>query len=215
VVAKNVPLQKDYPVLFHAYKLFLGMKEVKCNKCGNEFDSNEPEIKCKCGSEDLKITNERRKNTILHCHTNPEELDGYNLNMMVERFGLEGNVFFTQGHNSNFTMPPKRMAELYNWADCLCMASTGESFSLPLIEAMACGKPVISMNFSAPIELITNSGAGLLAEIKGTFTTKLMSDLCFIDELSYAKCMGKIYEDEKLRERLSANALKLTLMRKV
>ena len=75
---------------------------------------------------------------------------------------------------------------------------------------MACGKPVIAMNFSAPVELIKNSGAGLLAEINGTWTTKLMSDLCFIDELSYAKCMDKIYSDEKLRERMSENGLKFS-----
>ena len=102
--------------------------------------------------------------------------------------------------------------EVYNMEidkdNTYCTSSFIVHNCFPIIEAMACGKPVIAMNFSSPIELITNSAAGLLAEIKGTWTTKLLSELCFIDELSYAKCMGKIYEDEKLRERLSANALK-------
>lgn len=206
-IARNTPLQKEFPTLFHAYKLFLEMKEVKC-KCGYEFESNEPNIKCtKCGSEELTITNNRRKNTILFCHTNPQEIQGFNLQLMAERFGIIKNVLFTAGHNANFTLPPEEMANIYNYADCILVCSTGESFSFILIEGMACGKPVIAMNFSAPVELIKNSGAGLLADIKGMWTTKLISDLCLVDELSYAQCMDKIYSDEKLRERLSKNAL--------
>ena len=83
-VMKNVILQKDYPVLFHAYAAFLKMVEVKCNKCGHEYEYGKKtwnqSLKCiKCGSEDLKVTNNRMKNTILYCHTNPHELDGYDL----------------------------------------------------------------------------------------------------------------------------------------
>ena len=102
-VMKNVPLQKDYPVLFHAYKTF------------------------------LENVDGAKEKTILFCHTNPQELNGYNLNLMAERFGIAKNVFFTAGHNSNFTLPPKRMAELYNFADALCVCSTGECFNLPII----------------------------------------------------------------------------------
>lgn len=208
MVARNVPNQKDYPTLFHAYKIFLELTEIKCNKCGYEFESNQLEIKClKCSSDDIKITKSRQKNTLLHSHTNPQEQTGYNLDFMVERFGIRKNVRFTAGHNSNFTLPPERMAEIYNYADVLCVLSTGESFCLPLIEAMACGKPVIAMNFSAPVEHINNSGAGLLSDIKGMMTTLLISDLCINDELSFAKCMNSLYSDKKLRERMSENAL--------
>lgn len=176
-IARNTPLQKEFPTLFHAYKTFLNNVEGAKEK------------------------------TILFCHTNPVEISGFNLQLMAERFGIIKNVLFTAGHNANFTLPPEEMAKIYNYADCVLICSTGESFSLTLIEGMACGKPIIAMNFSAPVELIKNSCAGLLADIKGMWTTKLISDLCIIDELSYAKCMGQIYEDEKLRERLSKNAI--------
>jgi len=211
IVARNTPLQKDYPTLFHAYKLFLKMANVKCNKCGYEFESNDLEFKClKCNSDDINITYPRQENTLLRCHTNPHENVGFNLELMAKRFGILKNVRFTEGHNANFTLPPGEMAKIYNYADVLCVLSTGESFCLPLIEAMACGKPVIAMNFSAPVEHIKNSGAGLLSDIKGMFTTKLISDLCINDELSFAKCMDRLYSDEKLREEMGRRGVEYT-----
>lgn len=171
-VARNVPLQKELPTLFHAYKTFLHNVEGAKEK------------------------------TLLHCHSNPKELTGFDLELMAHRFGISGNVLFTAGINANFTFPPERMAEIYNYADASLVCSTGESFSLPLIESMACGKPVIAMDFSSPVELIKNSGAGLLAKIKATFTSKLISDLCIPDELSYAECMSQLYQNKELREEM-------------
>ncbi len=177
MVARNVPLQKDYPTLFHAYKTFLTNVEGAKEK------------------------------TLLHCHTNPTEFTGFNLSLMAKRFGIMKNVTFTAGHNANFTLPPERMAEIYNYADVNLCLSTGESFHLPTIEGFACGKPCIAMNFSAPVEHIKNSGAGLLSDIKGMMTTKLISDLCINDEFSFAKHMGKLYEDKELREEMGKKGI--------
>jgi hypothetical protein len=52
---------------------------------------------------------------------------------------------------------PHQMAGLYTAADVLLAPSKGEGFGVPMIEAQACGTPVIASDFSAQSELI---GAG-------------------------------------------------------
>jgi glycosyltransferase involved in cell wall biosynthesis len=39
-----------------------------------------------------------------------------------------------------------RLAELYNAADCFAFPSFAEGFGLPVLEAQACGCPVVSSN---------------------------------------------------------------------
>jgi hypothetical protein len=53
------------------------------------------------------------------------------------------------------------MAAMYTCADVLFAPSLGEGFGVPMIEAQACGTPVIASRFSAQIELI---GPGWLVD---------------------------------------------------
>jgi glycosyltransferase involved in cell wall biosynthesis len=56
--------------------------------------------------------------------------------------------------------PAEVMAATYSAMDVLLAPSHGEGFCVPLIEAQACGTPVIATDFSAQPELV---GAGWLA----------------------------------------------------
>jgi glycosyltransferase involved in cell wall biosynthesis len=68
----------------------------------------------------------------------------------VERIGLDGSVRVL-GHT-----PTDDVVALYNLADVVALPSLYEGFGLPVIEAMACGTPVVT------------SPNGSLAEIAGT-----------------------------------------------
>jgi hypothetical protein len=46
------------------------------------------------------------------------------------------------------------MADLYRASDVLLAPSRGEGFGIPVIEAQACGRPVIVSDFSAQPELV-------------------------------------------------------------
>jgi len=196
-VARNKGFQKNFPALFIAYKLIL---------------ENYPELK---------------KNTILHVHAYPYEPDGINLVILRNMLGLNDNIKFSfvrpvngdieicsendiraMPHQPNWGLSEEKMVELYNMADCFVIATKGESFCLPILEAMACGLPVIMPDNTVANELVKENNTGLVAGIRGTETTPLISDVYLVDEFSLANQMFRIYEDEKLRNELSENALK-------
>lgn len=59
-------------------------------------------------------------------------------------------------YNSGF-VPAEQLAAVYSAADVLLAPSRGEGFGLPVVEAQACGTPVIVTDFAAQPELV---GAG-------------------------------------------------------
>ena len=70
----------------------------------------------------------------------------------VKRLGLDGEVIFAE-HISNADL-----AACYSSAIALTMPSLYEGFGLPLIEAMACGCPVIAANCSSLPEIAGDAG---------------------------------------------------------
>lgn len=61
----------------------------------------------------------------------------------IARLGLQADVTFP-GY-----IPDTEIAALYSAADCVLMPSLYEGFGLPLLEAMACGAPVVASNASS------------------------------------------------------------------
>ena len=70
----------------------------------------------------------------------------------VKRSGLEGRVHFP-GFVDDADLPA-----LYSAADLFAYVSLYEGFGLPLLEAMACGTPVIGSNTSSLPEVIGDVG---------------------------------------------------------
>lgn len=70
----------------------------------------------------------------------------------VERLGLAGDVVFT-GH-----VPDEWLPALYARAAALAFPSMYEGFGLPLIEAMACGTPVVAVAGSSVTEVVGDAG---------------------------------------------------------
>ena len=89
---------------------------------------------------------------------------------------LEGDVYFT-GFLSAADRP-----RYFASCDVFCAPSTGqESFGIVLLEAMACGKPIVASNIAGYRDVITNRREGLLTPIKdedaiATALIELLSD---------------------------------------
>ena len=91
-------------------------------------------------------------------HTGPYA-GGMNLLTLAQRCGIPEHQikFCDQYAYMNGFIPAEQLAAVYSAADVLLAPSRGEGFCIPLVEAQACGTPVIVTDFSAQPELV---GAG-------------------------------------------------------
>jgi len=80
----------------------------------------------------------------------------------------------------------ERLLAAYQLADVLCFPSYYEGFGLPLIEAMACGLPVVTSNVSAPPEVV---GDAALTVPPG-------------DPEAIAEALHRVLTEDSLREEL-------------
>lgn len=97
----------------------------------------------------------------LYIHTEPTSMyGGLDLPALTGALGIDGKVLFPDRYQYYKGLPAEFMGFIYNAADVLLGASMSEGFGIPLIEAQACGTPVIVTDFSAMPELV-RWGAGV------------------------------------------------------
>jgi glycosyltransferase involved in cell wall biosynthesis len=78
------------------------------------------------------------------------------LHSLAAELGIAGDVVFVGG------VPLEETVSFYRAADALAYPSLNETFGLPILEAMACGCPVVTSNISAMPE--TAGGAAVLCD---------------------------------------------------
>ena len=82
------------------------------------------------------------------------------------------------------------IGELYGMADVCTASSLREGFGLNLVEAMACGLPVVATNNRGHASILTDGENGFLVDPE--------------DEDRFAACVERVLTDESLRARLIA-----------
>lgn len=88
-------------------------------------------------------------------------------------------------------VPPERLRDLYRRCTAFVFPSTVETFGNPLVEAMACGAPVISSNSSA------------MPEVAGEAALYVDPQ----DEPGLAAAIGRVLDEPELRAGLSRRSL--------
>jgi len=78
------------------------------------------------------------------------------LHALADQLGISGDVVFIGG------VPLEKTAKFYQAAEVFVYPSLNETFGLPILEAMACGCPVVTSDTSAMPE--TAGGAAILAD---------------------------------------------------
>jgi glycosyltransferase involved in cell wall biosynthesis len=104
---------------------------------------------------------------------------------LVERLGLAGKVEFVHG------VTTERIVELYAEAEVAVVPSLYEGFSLPAVEAMACGVPVVATTGGALPEVVGENGESALTVAPG-------------DQSALASALLRALTDADLRARIGA-----------
>jgi len=104
---------------------------------------------------------------------------------LIDRLGLDDAVQFVHG------VTTERIVELYAEAEVAAVPSLYEGFSLPAVEAMACGVPIVATTGGALPEVIGRDGETGLLVAPG-------------DISALAAALGRALDDAELRTRSGA-----------
>ncbi len=157
----------------------------------------------------IKGNKQLNDRTILWLHTLPMSNNGINLIDIVKNLGIEKNIIFSYGSELGSGFSEEAMCRLYNIFDCHVSASSGEGFSLPHIESMACGVPQISTNICSFPELIGEKcERGYLVENE----LQMLPDGAYrglVNEKHLSECMKQMY-DWNGKNKFSDNCIKFS-----
>src|SRR5262249_42829514 len=103
----------------------------------------------------------------------------------IEKYGLQTEVLLPG------FIPADELALWYNSADVFLYPSVFEGFGLPVLEAMACGTPVITSNVSSLPEVAANAGICLPPH----------------DVHAWTATLQRVYRDSTWREQARAAGL--------
>lgn len=125
------------------------------------------------GFRAVKVFADRHPGEIIYyCHTDPVDNRGINLPSLQMELDL-GEIAFFPPRVKLFTgIDVATMAGIYNTIDVFLLPTKGEGFGIPLIEAQACGTPIITTKCTAQVELM---GGGWFIENLIPFWTGLAS----------------------------------------
>lgn len=143
----------------------------------------------------------RHSDAVLYLHTEAKgTYQGVNLVELIQHYGLKNAVKFCDQYQYALTFPLDYMAGAYSAMDVLLNPSYGEGFGVPIIEAQACGTPVIVGDNTAQREL-----CGVGWKVKGhRFWTQLGSFMFAPDEHSIYEALCSAYKHRDDRDRRKA-----------
>lgn len=103
------------------------------------------------------------------------------------------------------SVPRDVMAALYNAAD-IYVSTSAEGFGLTIAEAMACGAPVVAMDYSAVPEVVGDGG--LLAPAAFPIDNEYDHVWAAVNEPKFGELVAKLCDDAPLRHAIGRQATK-------
>jgi len=143
---------------------------------------------------------------VLYLHTDVAGMNmGLNLLALSERMGIpDRNLRASDQLLYQLGYPAEGVARLYNGMDVLANPSYGEGFGIPIVEAQACGTPVIVSDWTAMPELC---GAGWIVTGEPMYDPTQGSFYLWPSPDSLFEQLCAAYEARSVRDELAAAAV--------
>lgn len=159
----------------------------------------------------------RCPDALLHLHTDPEDeftrsgYYSYDIRADVKQLGLEARVRFTPALTMKHRggIPLDELAAYYQAADVHLLASSGEGFGLPTLQAAAAGAVPMASAYSASQELAQGHGEAI--RIAEWTETQFGIRRALIDVDDAAEKLTCFYNDRDLLRSRSAQAREFAL----
>jgi len=113
------------------------------------------------------------------------------LKSLAGKLGLKDKVIF-EGF-----VPHDKIVKYYQNCDVFCFLTLGEPFGIAILEAMACGKPVIASKIGGPAEIVKDAETGFLVNPR--------------DTEAIAERIIRLIKDGKLRKKMGRKARKIVV----
>lgn len=143
---------------------------------------------------------------LLYLHTEETNMhDGVEFSKLLPACGIPNEAvrFVDQYSYIALGLPPTYLTDVYRAADVLLAASQSEGFGIPLIEAQACGCPVITTDFSSMPELTYN---GIVTAPAQRFWTPMSSWCVMPSVANITEALATIYRNQHSAPEWSAEA---------
>lgn len=150
--------------------------------------------------EAFKIFYENHSEAAMLFHNQQRAPGGFPIKEYANYLGIANRIYFVDDYRSMWLSTSDTIAVEYNACDVLLHPSQTEGFGLCIIEAQACGKPVIIQKCQSMPELIIEGKTGFGTE---TLSKRFTQDLSFVnvaDPKSVYECMEKTYKMVKENE---------------
>ena len=154
----------------------------------------------------------RRPDALLHLHTDPEDeftrsgIYSYDVRADVRHLGVEAQVRFTPGLKTvaGGGVPLSELAAYYQAADVHLLASSGEGFGLPTLQAAAAGAVPMACAYSASRELVEGHGEAIA--VQDWTENEFGIRRALIDVNDAARKVERYYEDRALLQERSTRS---------
>lgn len=121
----------------------------------------------------FKLFNDAHPKSAIYFHTIMNQQGGFPIKEYAQHLGIDHRVYCLPFYDQMFKVNRAGMNLIYNAFDVLVMPSTNEGFGVPAIEAQSAGVPVITHDFTAMSELVTEDTGWLCRSHSKRFTPLL------------------------------------------
>lgn len=147
---------------------------------------------------------------------NANPIGYWNIPSIIERLerenpGIKKYITLTRGMNP---LPFNELLAYYHACDVVLFPSLSEGYGMPVVEAYACGKPVLALDTFGINELVVDGVTGLLVktvreyEMPDPYMPGKVFYMREPDPEDYVKKLVSLLTDEDLRMKLGSNAWK-------